>query len=496
MAIYHCATKPLARSSGRSAVAAAAYRSADCLLDERQGIEHDYTRRAGVEYTELVLPEGAGEWSRAALWNAAEMAEKRKDARTAREWEIALPAELGAAQRRELAVRFAQGLATKYGCAVDVAVHAPDREGDQRNWHAHLLATTRKVTGTFLSEKCDIELSDAKRLSLGLKPARMEVEAVRQMWAQEVNRQMEQARRPERVDHRSLAAQREQAIQKGSPEKAAELDRAPQVKLGWKVVQMDRRGLASDRGNQLRQVQAENLQRQAQVLDIARLREQLVQRQLQEAARQKEAERQKALARVEVFFHGKSREGQETILHQWRATAAQDIPRVESARAIWEKDPWDQEAKAWRETRNIIDWESQGVNKSMQAIEDWSRAHPWQSLALRVGIMKTPVELGRLERQYAQNLRLLKGTHQRLERLEQTWEQKQPAYERQLERRAASIQAARENLRVISENPEHFQKLWDQEARAVQQEQQRRERDEQQRSLDRDRDRGGWERSR
>ena len=144
MAIYHCVTKPLARSSGRSAVAAAAYRSADRLLDERQGIEHDYTRRSGVEYTELVLPESAGAWSRATLWNAAEMAEKRKDARTAREWEIALPAELGAAQRRELAVRFARGLATKYGCAVDVAVHAPDREGDQRNWHAHLLATTRK----------------------------------------------------------------------------------------------------------------------------------------------------------------------------------------------------------------------------------------------------------------------------------------------------------------------------------------------------------------
>ena len=95
MAIYHCSTKPLARSSGRSAVAAIAYRAGVCLRDERQGIEHDYTRRHGVVHTELVLPEGAGEWSRAGLWNAAEQVEKRKDARTAREWEVALPDELG-----------------------------------------------------------------------------------------------------------------------------------------------------------------------------------------------------------------------------------------------------------------------------------------------------------------------------------------------------------------------------------------------------------------
>ena len=77
----------------------------------------------------------------------------------------------------ELAVRFACGLASKYRCAVDVALHAPDREGDHRNWHAHLLATTRKVTAGALAEKCEIELSAAKRLSLGIAPARIEAES-------------------------------------------------------------------------------------------------------------------------------------------------------------------------------------------------------------------------------------------------------------------------------------------------------------------------------
>lgn len=146
VAIYHCSTKPLARSSSRSAVAAATYRAGDCQVDERQGLEHDYTRRSGVLHTELVLPEGAGEWSRADLGNAAEKVQKRKDVRTAREWEVALPDKLGETERRELTVRFAGGLVKKHGCAMDVALHVPDREGDHRNWHAHLLATTRKVT--------------------------------------------------------------------------------------------------------------------------------------------------------------------------------------------------------------------------------------------------------------------------------------------------------------------------------------------------------------
>ena len=93
MAIYHLAVKSVSRSTGRSAVAAAAYRSGDCLENERDGLMHDYTRRGGVEDTFIVTPEGA-EWAqdRSALWNAAEAAEKRKDAKVAREYELALPA--------------------------------------------------------------------------------------------------------------------------------------------------------------------------------------------------------------------------------------------------------------------------------------------------------------------------------------------------------------------------------------------------------------------
>ncbi|MBZ4138292.1 MobA/MobL family protein, partial [Escherichia fergusonii] len=89
MAIYHLSAKPISRGSGRSAVAAAAYRCAERLTNERDGLVHDFTRKQGVEHSEIVLPDGVGaDWAldRSALWNAAEFAEKRKDARVAREF--------------------------------------------------------------------------------------------------------------------------------------------------------------------------------------------------------------------------------------------------------------------------------------------------------------------------------------------------------------------------------------------------------------------------
>jgi hypothetical protein len=486
MAIYHCSTKPLARSSGRSAVAAAAYRSGDRLVDERQGIEHDYTRRSGVVYSELVLPEGAGGWSRTQLWNAAEQAEKRKDARTAREWEIALPSELNTEQRRELAVRFARELTGKYGCAVDVSVHAPDREGDQRNWHAHLLATTRKVSAGRLGDKCEIELSDAKRLSLGLAPARIEVEAVRQMWAEQVNRHLAEARRPERVDHRSLATQREEALQKGDERKAAELDRAPQVKLGWKVVQMERRGATSDRGNQLRDVQAKNRTRQAVVFDIAQLRDQLARRQAEEAARRQEAEQKKLLSEIETEFVGKSPMMRVSILRRWEYVAGREIPDPRNARALWERDQNDPDARAWRATREAIQSYTEDAARAAGAIKRWYEAHPIQALLLSAKLKKKPAVLHQLERRHADTLKFLDGSQQRLQEHEETWAtRKRLQYQQQLEREGEEMRKARKYLGVVEVNRQHFEKVWDREEQAF-----KKAARERGRSRDRDRDRG------
>ena len=104
MAIYHCAVKIIGRSAGRSSVAAAAYRSAECLTNEYDGIEHDFTKKGWVEFTEIILPENAPvEYKdRSTLWNAVEAVEKSQDAQLAREFEVALPAELTREQQIEL----------------------------------------------------------------------------------------------------------------------------------------------------------------------------------------------------------------------------------------------------------------------------------------------------------------------------------------------------------------------------------------------------------
>ena len=140
MASYHLQVKTIKRSAGRSATAAAAYRSAEAILCAREGRMHDYTRKSGVEENFIVLPNGAPDWAgdRAALWNAAEERETRKNSVTAREWELALPAELTSAERRALAHDFAQQLVARYGVAADVAIHAPHREGDPRGDGLHL----------------------------------------------------------------------------------------------------------------------------------------------------------------------------------------------------------------------------------------------------------------------------------------------------------------------------------------------------------------------
>jgi ATP-dependent exoDNAse (exonuclease V) alpha subunit len=223
VAIFHLQVKLITRGAGRSATAAVAYRAADHVPDGRTGLVFDYTRKRGVEHTEIVLPGAMAEtatWARdrVRLWNAAEAAENRKDAREAREYEVALPHELQPPERRELVRAFAREIAERHGCALDVAIHAPHREGDTRNHHAHILATTRRVTESGLGAKTDIELKDADRTKKGLGPGREELKAIRARWASLVNERLAEHGQAVRVDHRSLEAQgidREATIHKG-----------------------------------------------------------------------------------------------------------------------------------------------------------------------------------------------------------------------------------------------------------------------------------------
>ena len=251
MAIYHLSVKAISRSAGRSATAAAAYRAGCKITDERTGEMHDYTRKGGVESADIVLPDGAPGWAtdRAKLWNAAELAEKRKDACVAREFEVALPSELSPAERRRLAIDFAKDMANREGCAVDVAIHAPGKEGDSRNHHAHILRTTRKVEADGLGAKLDTEKAGRKRSE--------DLEAVRSRWAQMTNERLRENGIDASVDHRSLEAQG--------------IDRVPTRHLGPTATAIERRTQEPSRRrlDHMQQV-SDRLQRAHEAGELAR----------------------------------------------------------------------------------------------------------------------------------------------------------------------------------------------------------------------------------
>src|SRR3546814_8166519 len=165
-----------------------------------------------------MLPTDAPEWAadRERLWNAAELAETRKNATVAREYEIALPVELSADERRELALGLAREISERHGVAVDVSIHAPGREGDQRNHHAHLLTTPRRLGPEGLGEQTR-EL-DQKQSG--------EVERWRERWAEMQNRALELANVPDRVEH-------SRSQQQG-------LDKEPTVHIGQTAPAMGR----------------------------------------------------------------------------------------------------------------------------------------------------------------------------------------------------------------------------------------------------------------
>jgi len=226
MAIFHCSLKSISRASreggAKSAVAAAAYRTGALLVDERTGLAFDYRPRGGVIDSFIVLPEGAPPWmaDRALLWNAAELAEKRKDARTAREIVIALPHELSADMMNALARDFALWLLKRYGVAVDVALHKPHPGGSILNFHAHVQFTDRAATKSGFGNKLSV-LND-------WESAKTEIKEIRKAWESLANAALERAGSSSRIDHRS--------------HKERGLELPPQEHVGVNATAMHRKG--------------------------------------------------------------------------------------------------------------------------------------------------------------------------------------------------------------------------------------------------------------
>lgn len=294
MAIFHATTKPISRSSGRSSTASAAYRAGCEIEDKRTGIKHDYSKRSGVVFA-VAFDKDLQTIDRSKLWNLAESAEKRKDGRTAREWILAIPNELVPSDPSEqsdvnqnhgamAAIKFAQTLAEKYNIAVDVAIHSPDKQGDNRNHHAHIMTTTRQFSrtddGMNLGDKSTIELSNTKRKTLGLGTSSEDIKELREVWANIANDALEKQGINERIDHRS--------------NKERGLDIKPTIKMGWKASSLERDGIETRQGDINRAIKSDNEQIKILdnelYLDNGRL---LAQKRIEEMRAEREDERRK-----------------------------------------------------------------------------------------------------------------------------------------------------------------------------------------------------------
>ena len=237
----------ISRSQGRSVTAASAYRVAERIEDRRTGLTFDYAAKGGVDHNEILAPDHAPDWvrDRSELWNRVEESETRKNSQVAREVRVALPDELTHAQRVALVRDYAQAQFVDRGMVADIALHAPGREGDERNHHAHILLTTREVDAEGFTTKN----RDWNKVEV--------LEGWREAWARDSNAALERAGVEDRVDHRTLVAQRDEALELASAARergdegaelhetvrAMSLDRPPLPQLSLGAWQLKERGI-------------------------------------------------------------------------------------------------------------------------------------------------------------------------------------------------------------------------------------------------------------
>ena len=258
IAIYHCSIKIVSRGKGKSAVAAAAYRSGEKLTNEWDGLTHDYTKKGGVVHSEILLPAHAPPAfsDRSTLWNSVELSEKSNNAQLAREVEIALPVELSREEQTRLVREYCSSQFVSKGMIADFNLH--DTGGG--NPHAHILLTMRPLDekGAWLPKSKKEYVLDENGEKIRLPSGRYKTRKVdlvdwnnrenaevwRRAWADLANDFLAQNNRPERIDHRRYERQG--------------IDQLPTVHVGVSATQMEKKGIVTERGELNRNINAAN----------------------------------------------------------------------------------------------------------------------------------------------------------------------------------------------------------------------------------------------
>lgn len=256
MAIYHCQVQIISRGKGKSSIAAAAYRSGEKLVDKRTGIIHDYTRKQGVEFNEIMAPSYAPNWvnNRSKLWNEVEKIEKSKNSQLAREINIALPTELSKKQQKQLIIEYVKDNFVNKGMVADIAIH----DKNDGNPHAHIMLTVRKFNedGTWGSKARKEYILDKNgekiKKNNDFKSRKIETtdwnkkETMlkwKENWAIYANKALEKVGCEERIDHRSY---KEQGI-----------NQIATIHLGKNCSEMQKKGIENPRteiNNQIKEL--------------------------------------------------------------------------------------------------------------------------------------------------------------------------------------------------------------------------------------------------
>lgn len=252
----------VSRRAGASAVRHAAYRAAERIWDERANRTRDYTAKADVVHAEILSPEGTPDWmqDRARLWNGVEAAERRKDARLAREVYVAIPREVAPEKRLDAIREFVKETFVAKGMIADFAIHAPTATDGREDPHAHIMLTTRPVeAGEF-----------GRKARSWDHPGR--IAEYRLAWERHANRALARSGSIQRVNRRSLRDQKREAelrlrraiarrdrfAARQHARTAAILDRVPEISLGRAASHMEKQGHKTERGKRLREIRARN----------------------------------------------------------------------------------------------------------------------------------------------------------------------------------------------------------------------------------------------
>ena len=258
IAIYHLSIKIISRGKGKSAVAAAAYRSGEKITNAYDGMIHDYSKKGGVTHTEILLPDYAPKeyFDRSILWNSVEKIEKNKNSQLAREIEIALPAELSSEQNLSLVREYVNQNFVSVGMCADICIH----NKNDGNPHAHIMLTMRPIEqdGTWGAKSKKEYMLDENGEKIILKSGeyksrkidttdwndQTKAEEWRKAWADIVNNFLEENNHVEKIDHRSYERQG--------------IEKIPTIHLGVAASQMEQRGIITERRNTNRKINSMN----------------------------------------------------------------------------------------------------------------------------------------------------------------------------------------------------------------------------------------------